>query len=95
MMSVQRNHANLLLFAGVQERVGGNTSMHGLVLSDAPYVGILQGFISFLNRKGDFVEDNSFLNFCLHFQTREVKASNHNQHCGSSANNHSRYHQKS
>lgn len=48
----------------VQERVGGNTSMHGLVLSDAPY-------------------------------TREVKASNHNKHCGSSTNNHSRYHQKS
>lgn len=40
MMSVQRNHANLLLFAGVRERVGGNTSMHGLVLSDAPYVSI-------------------------------------------------------
>lgn len=40
MMSVQRNHTNLLLFAGVQERVGGNTSMHGLVLSDAPYVSV-------------------------------------------------------
>lgn len=40
MMSVQRNHANLLLFAGVQEHVGGNTSMHGLVLSDAPYVSV-------------------------------------------------------